>query len=199
VARPMRKVLVIYGSPREGGNTDILLEEIVRGIKEKNKNMEIEKVYLRKLCIYPCKECRACDKTGKCIIEDDMQKLHAKFLEADWIILGSPIFFYSVTANVKAMIDRCQALWARKYLLREHPGEKPKEKRGGWFVCVGATRRKKLFEGASLTVKYFFDTTGVPYRGELLVRGIDKKGEMLNHPDVLSRAYSLGKNIASLS
>ena len=127
-----------------------------------------------------------------------MQDLHIKLQEASYIILGSPIFFYTVTAQSKAMIDRCQASWAKKYLLKQRQSDKMKEKRGGWFVSVGATKGKKLFEGAILTMKYFFDTMDVPYRDNLLVNGMDEKGDVLNHPQALSQAYQLGKEIAFL-
>jgi len=103
-----KKALVIYGSPRENGNTDILLKELVKGIKDGNKKIEVEEIYLRTLNIHPCRD-----------VNDDMQKLYEKLQYADYVILGSPIFFYSVTAQTKAMIDRSQALWAKKYLLKQ--------------------------------------------------------------------------------
>lgn len=193
-----KKVLVIYGSPRVEGNTDILLKEIIRGIRDYNPKIKIKEVYLRNMDILPCQECRACDRSGKCVIEDDMQKLYLRFSEAEYIILGSPIFFYTVTAWTKAMIDRCQALWAKKYLLKQPIRDKEKMQRGGWFVSVGATRGKKLFDGTLLTVRYFFDALNVAYRGDLLFPGVDEKGEVLNHPEFLSSAYNLGRKIASL-
>ena len=193
-----KKALVIYGSPRKNGNTDILLKELIKGIKDGSDKIKIEEIYLSDLNIYFCRGCRACNQSGRCVIEDDMQDLHIKLQEANYIILGSPIFFYTVTAQSKAMIDRCQASWAKKYLLKQRQSDKMKGKRGGWFVSVGATKGKKLFEGAILTMKYFFDTMDVPYRGNLLVKGMDEKGDVLNHPQILSQAYQLGKEIAFL-
>ena len=192
-----KNVLVINGSPRKNGNTAVLLAEVARGVKEENKKITVEKIELRDLCIQPCRECRTCDRSGTCVVKDDMQNVYLKLSGADHIVLGSPIFFYSVTAWTKAMIDRCQALWAKKYLLHQSPGQKPKEERGGWFIAVGATKGEKLFEGAILTVKYFFDALDVPYRGNLLVRGVDEKAEILHHNEALSQARNLGKQIAS--
>lgn len=189
------KALVVHGSPRKDGNTDTLLGEVVRGIREVNEKIKVEEVYLRNLCILPCRECRACDKTGRCVVNDDMQKMHVKLVEADYIILGSPIFFYTVTGWAKAMIDRSQALWAKKYLLHQPLSEKKREERGGWFVSVGATKGRRLFDGAVLTVRYFFDAVDVPYRGDLLVRGVDGKGEIMNHPQALFQAHNMGKEI----
>ena len=191
-----KRALVIYGSPRKNGNTDILLKELVKGIKDGSEKIKIKEIYLRDLNIHLCRGCRACDKSGRCVVDDDMQKLHIKLQEADHIILGSPIFFYAVTAQSKAMIDRCQTLWVKKYLLKQSQSDKMKEKRGGWFVSVGATKGKKLFEGAILTMKYFFDVVDIPYRGNLLVNGMDEKGDVLNYPQALSQAYQLGGEIA---
>lgn len=190
-----KKMLVIYGSPRKNGNTDILLKEVVRGVRKVDKRIQPEQIYLRDLCITPCRECRACDKTGRCVIQDDMQQVHLMLARADYIIFGSPIFFYTVTGWAKAMIDRCQALWAKKYILKKSPGEKARQERGGWFISVGATKGRRLFDGAALTVRYFFDAVDVPYRGDLLFRGVDEKGEIMNHPQALCLAFELGEKI----
>lgn len=197
MAVQVKMALVIYGSPRENGNTDILLKWVIKGIKNKDKNIRIDEIYLRDLNISPCRECRECDKTGQCVVDDDMQKIYVKLLSADYLILASPIFFYSVTAQTKAMIDRSQALWARKYLLKKGIEKEIKQKRGGWFISVGATYGSKLFDGVILTVRYFFDVLDIPYRGNLLIRGIDNKGEILVNPVYLSSAYNLGRKIAS--
>jgi multimeric flavodoxin WrbA len=90
------KVLGIFGSPRRGGNTEILLEEALKGAEK--EGAEVERLHLTDFAITPCKECHGCDKTGNCVILDDMQKIYPKLLEADVIILASPIFFYGLTA-----------------------------------------------------------------------------------------------------
>ena len=135
MAKGGKKVLIIHGSPRKEGNTDILLREIVKGIKGENKEVELREIYLRELRILPCQECRVCNRSGRCIIKDDMQELSTELREADYIILGSPIFFYTVTTYVKAMIDRGQVFWVRKYLWKQsqaeltgNPVEMPPEK-----------------------------------------------------------------------
>jgi multimeric flavodoxin WrbA len=122
-----------------------------------------------------------------------MKSLYAKLLEADHIIFASPIFFYSVTSQAKAIIDRSQALWVRRHELGM--GKDDKRVRRGVFISVGATRGKKLFDGAVLTVKYFFDAIGVEYSGDLLVRGVDSKAQIREHPAALQDAFRLGQEL----
>jgi multimeric flavodoxin WrbA len=185
------KVLGIMGSPRRQSNTEILLDKALEGARE--AGAEVEKVLVSKLKISPCLEIYACRKDGNCAIKDDMQLLYEKLLEADHIIFASPIFFYGITSQAKAIIDRCQALWVRRHVLGM--GKEDKRVRRGAFISVGATRGKKLFDGAVLTVKYFFDAIGVKYSGDLLVRGIDNKGQIEEHPAALEDAFRLGQEL----
>jgi multimeric flavodoxin WrbA len=185
------KVLGIMGSPRGQSNTEILLDKALEGARE--AGAEIEKVLVSKLKFSPCLEIYACLKDGNCAIKDDMQSLYKKLLEADHIIFASPIFFYGITSQAKAIIDRCQALWVRRHVLGM--GKEDKRVRRGVFISVGATRGKKLFDGAVLTVKYFFDAIGVKYSGDLLIRGIDNKGQIGEHPAALEDAFRLGQEL----
>jgi len=183
------KVLGIMGSPRIKGNTDLLLDEALKGAR--SQQAEIGKIVVDKLKITPCREYYGCLKDGDCVIRDDMDDIYPKLLEADGIIVASPIFFYGLTAQLKALIDRCQALWARKYVLKNLPDSARK----GAFIAVGATRGKQLFDGSILTVKYFFQAFGVEYVDELLIRGVDERGEIKEHPTALSDAFELGRRL----
>ena len=187
------KVLGIFGSPRRGGNTEILLEEALKGAEK--EGAKVERLYLSDFTITPCKECHGCDDTGNCIILDEMEKVYPKLLEADVVILASPIFFYGVTASAKALIDRSQALWARKYLLKDPSLGKEGKKRKGFFISLGATKGQKIFEGAILTVKYFFDVFNAEYVGELLFRGVEAKSDILRHPEALQQAFEAGRRL----
>jgi multimeric flavodoxin WrbA len=190
------KVLGLFGSPRRGGNTDLLLEEMLKGAQ--GQGAEIERIFLSDWDFSGCQECRNCEVTGDCVVQDQMQEIYAKLLQADYIILASPIFFYGVTAQVKRMIDRCQALWARKYVLKKAPmGDKEKTKRKGWFLSVAGSRGTKVFEGAILTVRYFFDALNVEYAGELTFRRIDGKGDIKKHPSALKEAFEAGQRLVS--
>jgi multimeric flavodoxin WrbA len=187
------KVLGLFGSPRRGGNTELLLEETLKGAER--EGAEVERIYLPDYTITPCKECHGCDQTGSCVILDDMQKIYPKLLEADVIILASPIFFYGVTAWAKALIDRSQALWAKKYLLKDPSLGKAGKKRKGFLISVGATKGQKVFEGAILTAKYFFDVLNAEYAGELLFKGVEAKGDILKHPEALPQAFEAGRRL----
>lgn len=184
------KVLGIMGSPRIKGNTDLLLEEALKGAK--SQGAEVEKIVVDKLKISPCKEYLGCFRDGNCVIRDDMDDIYPKLLGADVVIIASPMFFYGVSSQAKALIDRCQALWARKHILKQ---SLPNGGRKGAFIAVGATKGKRLFEGAILTVKYFFEAIGVEYADELLIRGVDARGEIKEHPIALSDAFELGKRV----
>ena len=99
------KVLGIVGSQRKKGNTSILVQEALKPFKE--HGAETELIFLGDHEIKSCKGCEGCKKTFKCVIEDDMQKIHPLILDADGVILGSPTYFYNVSADMKAFLDRC--------------------------------------------------------------------------------------------
>jgi multimeric flavodoxin WrbA len=177
------------GSPRIKGNTDLLLDEALRGAQ--SQQAEVEKIVVDKLKISPCREYYGCQRDGNCVIRDDMDDIYPKLLGADAVIVASPIFFYALSAQLKALVDRCQSLWQRKYVLKNL--DVPLRK--GAFIAVGATKGKNLFEGPKLTVKYFFQAINVEYADEILIRSIDKRGEIKQHPTALADAYELGKRL----
>ena len=185
------KVLGILGSPRRGGNSEILLKAFLEGAA--GAGAEVEEILLRELKISPCLEIYHCFKDGTCPIKDDMRELYDKLLAADVVALASPIFFYNVSAQAKAMIDRTQALWARRYVLKQ---DFPGGHRQGVLLAVGATKGKLLFVGTRLTAKYFFDAVNVRYAAEILVRGADEKGAIQAQAQTLEQARDLGRRLA---
>lgn len=174
-------VLGLQGSPRKNGNTRFLLSAFMKAADElgvRGRMIEVDEKY-----IVPCKEYLVCEKEGFCPIDDDMRKeIYPLFRQADIIVLATPIFFYGVTAQLKALIDRGQMLWARRYRLKlKDPGRKW---RRGFLLALGATRGENLFAGVSLTARYFFDAVGAVYAGSLTYRRIEKPGDMERHPTV---------------
>ena len=189
------KLLAMAGSPRRGCNTDRLLNEAVSGAA--GRGLLVKQVTLSDLDISPCQHCDACIQLGgRCVIEDDMQQLHLDIREYDRFIISSPVFFMGLTAQAKAMIDRCQALWVMKHILKLAicPGSGPARK--GIFIAAGATTYSHLFQGSIATVKSWYKTLDIEYAGELLVPGIDSCNALSGHPDFLKQAFSLGQQLA---
>jgi multimeric flavodoxin WrbA len=187
------KIMALYGSPRQGGNTEILLDEFLKGAA--SEGAAVDRLTIHDAAISPCRGCLACFQNGRCIIADDMEQIYPRLLAADIVVLASPIFFYGVAGGTKVLIDRAQALWGRKYVLNDPDLGKKGKKRMGFFISVGGTKGQKMFEGAVLTVKYFFDAFNVKYAGDLLVRQVDGKGDILKQPQVLADAFAAGRNI----
>lgn len=186
----MIKVVGISGSPRKGGNTDILLDKALEGAREAGG--EVLKIRLNDLSMKGCQECGSCQTTGKCVLDDDMQKLYRLFEELDVLIIASPIFFSGLSSQTKMMIDRCQSIWARKYRLNNPMATDGK--RQGAFLSVGGMK-KSDFSGAISTIKVFFTSIDVRYMGELTFPGIDSKGEINDHPTALDEARTFGKKL----
>jgi len=187
------KVLGIAGSPRRAGNTGLLLDEVMKGAA--SKAAEVKTIILNDLTISPCQHCDGCSETGNCVIQDDMQMVYRELMKADRIVLASPLHFMALTAQMKAMIDRCQALWVRKYRLKIPPLGNRRERKG-LFVSVGGRKVANLFESALTTVKTFFRVLDITYAGDLLFPGIDEKGAITKHPDALHQAFLAGQKLA---
>jgi multimeric flavodoxin WrbA len=184
------KILGIFGSPRRQGNSDTLMKMFLEGAA--STGAAVEEVYLRQLKISPCLEIYHCFKDGTCPIKDDMRGLYDKLIDADVVALASPVFFYSVSAQAKAMIDRTQALWARRYMIKQ---DFPGGNRQGVLLVTGATKGRLLFVGSRLVARYFFDAVNVRYAAEILVRGVDEKGAINARPEVLEQARDLGRRL----
>lgn len=188
------RILAIAGSPRRNGNTDLLLSEFLKGAE--SKGADVHKIYVNDLKISPCQHCDACLISGKCRIQDDMQKIYDELEQADIIVLASPVQFLGPPSMAKALIDRCQCLWARKYVLKIPPLSKERKRRG-FLISVGATRLKNMFEPTLGIVKTWFHVLEVEYAGELLFSGVDSRGAIKNQSDALQKAYEAGQKLAS--
>jgi multimeric flavodoxin WrbA len=184
-------VLGIMGSPRKKGNTDFLLSSFMNEVE--NAGVRTHVIEVAKKKILPCMEYSVCEKKGTCPIDDDMNEIYPLFREADIIVLATPIFFYSAPAQAKALIDRSQTLWARKYRLKlNDPGYKTRK---GFLLALGATKGTNLFEGMKLTAKYFFDAVDAGFEGSLTYRRIEKRGDMEAHPSVAEDVREAAGNL----
>jgi multimeric flavodoxin WrbA len=189
------KLLIVLGSPRKGGNTETLARKIAEPLVEAGWSAEY--VRLNSLSLRPCQGCGGCEKSGDCVIKDDMTELYRKVDEADRVILASPIYFYGLSAQCKIFGDRFQARWSRKYLLKER--YRQGEGRKGYLLSTAATRGEKIFDPSILTAKYIFDAMDIDYGGEFVVRGLDSKKAALAVPEELERALQFGMDILEKS
>jgi len=191
------KILAFNGSPRRNGNSDLLLTEALRGAAEQGS--ESARYDLDALKIRPCMHCGGCSETGRCVIPDDMQDIHAHIRTADRIIVASPIFFFSVSAQTKIMIDRCQAFWAEKYV-HKRPVLPGAFGRKGLLMLVGGMKRTEKsaigFDCAEAVVRSFFRTVNVQEHVTLAYDGVDEKGAIKDHPIAMKNAYEAGKALA---
>ncbi len=186
------KIVAFNSSPRVDGNTEILLKEALKPIYESGHDLKLFK--LNYMNIKPCQDCGGCEETGRCIIKDDMEEIYDAIREADRIILASPIFFFGVSAQAKIMIDRCQAFWCEKYLLKR-PIEPGPYGRKGLLILVGGMKKEIGLQCAEAIAKAFFRTISIPEHETLSFMGVDAKGAILNIPDALTKAYNAGKRL----
>ena len=187
------KAIAFLGSPRKSGNTDLLLQSAVRGMEAHGVKVSIFNLNL--MNIIPCQNCGGCEKTGECIIEDDMSRIYPEIRTASRIILASPIFFFGLSAQAKIMIDRCQSFWCEKYLLKQ-PLPEGAYGRKGLLLLVGGMKKEKGVECSSATATAFFRTISVKEHRTLSFLGIDAKGAILEHPSAMDEAFGAGKDFA---
>jgi multimeric flavodoxin WrbA len=181
-------IIGISGSPRKNGNTETLLDKMLEGFR--NKNTKVEKVILNDLKMIPCQECEDVRDDGICKINDDFGSLFKKIMKADLVIIASPIFFGSLSAQTKILIDRFQCYWRYKYLIKK---EKNTKKKKGIFISVEASDRDDFFNNAKAIVKNFFAVIDASYEGEVLCKGVDAKGAIIRKEDCLTKAFKLAK------
>ncbi|MGD1061446.1 MAG: flavodoxin family protein, partial [Methanomassiliicoccales archaeon] len=157
----------LFGSPRRGGNCDILLDAALESAK--GAGAEVEKVELARLDVALCRACNDCFETGECAQVDGMKHIYSLLERADALILCSPIWFSGLSSPTKAVIDRCQCLWARGEFLGKPLGEG--RGRRAAFISV-AGDKKESFRNAVSEARSFFVAVGFKPSGELLIPGV---------------------------
>lgn len=188
------KILGICGSPREGGNSDLLLDECLKGAEE--KGALIEKIYLEKLNISPCseKEYFKADDRGYSPVKDDMERIFNSVENSQIIVVSSPIFFGSISAQLKMMIDRFQSVWVAKNIMKINVFN---EQKNAAFLCVSAANRGVFFDNANFIVRHFFATIGAECNDNLFVPGVEEKGAVSAHGDIMEKARKIGEKLVS--
>jgi multimeric flavodoxin WrbA len=191
------QIVGIYGSPRKGGNTDLMLDAFLEGAA--SAGGAVQRLYARELKVQGCLECGYCDKEGCCVVEDDMAKVYPLLEDSPRIVVASPIFFYGVTGQLKLLIDRSQAQYMKHDLAKQAGADLQalRSARKGFFLSAGATRGKRLFDCALLTMKYFFDALNASSAGELCFWEIEAKGSIKDHPTALADCHRAGREFVS--
>ena len=186
-------ILGISGSPKKSGFTNLLLDEALDGARA--GGARTRKIILNDLVFRPCQECDGCKKTGICVYGDDMKDVYEKLIEADALIVATPVYFGTVTAQLKTMIDRCQSVWVSKYVLNK--STEGKRERKGALICVAGKDNEDYFENVKKIVKIFYATVDTKYSGDLFVGGLNEMTE--NSPkrkEAILRSYDMGLSLS---
>ncbi|HDN79929.1 MAG: flavodoxin family protein [Chloroflexi bacterium] len=187
-------ILGIAGSPRQGGNTELLLDQALAGAR--SAGADTEKIVLSKLQIQGCTHCEGCLETGRCVIRDDMDLLYMKFREMEALFIAAPIYFLGLPSQLKAVIDRCEAFWVLKNKLNQAVSLTGKKRPGVFISVAGAPDKTEIFNPARRIIRAFFSTIDVVYTAELFFPETELKGQIREHPTALMDAYTLGARIA---
>jgi multimeric flavodoxin WrbA len=187
-----KKILLVMGSPRKEGNSATLAKQVVAGAKA--TGTAVESFYLHAMNIQPCTACDACrEETGKdCVIDDDMQILYPKLRQADAVVIASPIYWFTVSAQTKLFMDRWYALGGPKEEYAAFSG-----KRIG--IVLSYADLDPFVSGAVNALRTFqdaFNYVGAEIAG-MIYGSASEAGEIGNNRDLMERAYELGKRLGS--
>ncbi len=176
-----KKVLILSGSPRRNGNSDILCNEFMRGAVDAGN--EVEKIRVAEKKIGYCIACYACRNTGVCAIKDDMAEVMQKMIDADVLVLASPVYFYSIDAQLKALIDRTVCRWTEV---------KGKE---FYYIMTAADSEMESMETTLACFRGYADCVdGAKEKGVIYGTGVYDKGEILDKKTMIE-AYEMGKGV----
>lgn len=190
------RVLGICASPRKHGNSELLLQQALAGAESAGATSEF--ISLHGLTIGPCIACGACFKTGRCRFEDDFQGIYDKLVVVERLIFATPVHFMTVSAEGKALIDRCQCLWARKYVLHQPPfpggpeGPQTSPDRRAMLIAVGGSSLTGMFPCMGMVMKYWIDALEFSYALNLFVNQVDERGAVQKRPAAMDAALRLG-------
>jgi multimeric flavodoxin WrbA len=175
-------ILILSGSPRRGGNTELLVEAFVKGASQKH---HVEVVSVHDYKVNPCMGCNACFKNenNACIQKDDMCLIYDKMAVADMLVIASPVYFYGLSAQLKAVIDRFHNPIRDTYHIKKTA-----------LLFVGAASLPELFDGILAQYQLCLNFFKLEDAGRVLVRGVKDKGDIRN-ADALHEAFHLGSNV----
>lgn len=162
------RIVSVFGGPIRKRNTELALEYFVKGFVRQEDDYSLQA--LKDKQISPCTACMACSATGVCVINDNMIEFYNAFDSSDVIILATPMYFNSVSAMTKAMIDRCQSYWAKIVLLKQ---KEKRKKYGVVIATAGSTQKKNEVDGIRLVTDLFFKAIGTECIHFIFIEGTD--------------------------
>ena len=178
------QVLGIVGSPRVNGNTDILVDEILSGVRSSGGT--ISKIYISDFDIKPCASCMACKSGAKCPIDDQMSELYDRVSKADGIVLGSPVYWNCVSAQMKIFMDRCFAFLDSNY------ESALAGKTGSLAVACGASDIE-MTKITGIVLNDFFKFNKINVISEVVAVGVAEKGDALKNNELMAQAFQAGR------
>jgi multimeric flavodoxin WrbA len=182
-------VLILKGSPRENGNSSALAEKVAAGVKD--SGAEVESLSLHEMDIRPCDACDSCQETGGvCVIKDDMQSLYPKLKRASAIVVASPVYWFTISAQAKLCIDR----W---YAFQTPQGSELRGRKFGFILTYGDV---DLYTSGGINAIHTFESMCRFLHGDMvgMVYGsADKPGEVVNQPELMEKAYQLGRKLVA--
>lgn len=184
-----KRVLGIVGSPRRGGNTETLVDEVLRGAEEVGASTE--KVILSTLDIAPCTACEACEDNGVCILTDDMEDLLRRMSDSDVWVLGTPVYWWGPSAQFKTFVDR----WYSK-VFRDEDKAIFRRRRVVLVVPFGDTEVKTARHVVGMMTDAL-DYLEAELQATVLAPGVNDLGEVCGHPEVLAAARRAGREAVS--
>ena len=175
-------ILILSGSPRKGGNTDLLVEAFAKGASQKHR---VEVVPVHDYKVNPCMGCNACfrNEANACVQKDDMSLIYEKMSRADMLVIASPVYFYGLSAQLKAVIDRLHNPIRDTFRIKKMA-----------LLLVGAATLPELFDSILAQYRLCLNFFKLEDAGRVLVRGVKDKGDIMN-TDALHRTIDLGLNV----
>lgn len=188
----MTKILALQGSPKPNGTNSLLIDEVLRGAAAAG-DVEVQKILINKLKVAPCQSCDYCMHTGRCRLQDDMVSVYEKIVAMDAFIFAAPVYFNGMSAQAKAVVDRCQPFWSAKYIVkRDVFGGR---KRPGVFIATGGQPLyNEQFVGSLHVINLYFKMISVKNTGNLTLADLDAR-PLASRPDDLAQAFALGRNL----
>jgi len=188
----MMRVLALFCSPYRGGNSDILAARFLSALT----HAEVERVFVSDLKIEPCRSCRACNTTGRCILQDDAPPLYEKIVSAEVLLFATPCHMGGLPSTAQALVERAQFLWARNYLLGLPPptrtaGNRPRRL---YAILTGGQRDPKTRSGVLYILSIWGRHVGAHLAAALDAGGLHEHGDVREREDLLQRAHLLGRS-----